>query len=186
MSNQTQKYKNMDESIKMMNLWFQAEWAVFQNPERFEGVKKGLKVRFDKNVEDEVKRAVKEFCKWLREIFLFPIQIVIYIKNTDYVKLQSGEKVSAKFWGPYVDTEMPYASIAAGGFDSELTGSAKDNQLAALLCSIGHELSHYYQWLSDPKWSEEKSKAEIMREERQARYYSKQIVDYYANTREHP
>ena len=50
----------MDESIKMMNLWFQAEWAVFQNPERFEGVKKGLKVRFDKNVEDEVKRAVKE------------------------------------------------------------------------------------------------------------------------------
>lgn len=45
----------MDESIKMMNLWFQAEWAVFQNPERFEGVKKGLKVRFDKNVEDEVK-----------------------------------------------------------------------------------------------------------------------------------
>lgn len=81
---------------------------------------------------------------------------------------------------------MPYASIAAGWFDPKLTGSAKDNQLAALLCSIGHELSHYYQWLSDPKWSEEKSKAEIMREERQARYYSKQIVDYYANTREHP
>ncbi len=132
------------------------------------------------------KRAVKEFCKWLREIFLFPIQIVIYIKNTDYVKLQNGEKVSAKFWGPYIDTKMPYASIAVGWFDSELTGAAKDNQLATILCSIGHELSHYYQWLSDPKWSEEKSKAEIMREERQAKYYSKQIVDYYANTREHP
>ena len=170
----------------MMNLWFRAEWAVFQNPKRFEGIKRGLKVRFDKNVDDEVKRSVKEFCKRLRAIFLFPIQIVIYIKNTDYVKLQSGEKVSAKFLGPYVDTEMPYASIAVGWFDSELTGSAKDNQLATILCSIGHELSHYYQWLSDPKWSEDKSKAEIIKEERQARYYSKQIVDYYANTREHP
>lgn len=71
MSNQTQKYKNMDESIKMMNLWFQAEWAVFQNPERFEGVKKGLKVRFDKNVEDEVKRAVKEFANGCEKFFYF-------------------------------------------------------------------------------------------------------------------
>ena len=67
-----------------------------------------------------------------------------------------------------------------------MEGKAKDNELAGILCSIGHELTHYYQWITDPQWREEKNVDEIKKEERQAVYYSRAIVDYYANTREHP
>lgn len=55
----------------------------------------------------------------------------------------------------------------------------KDNALAAMLHSITHELSHYYQRLKDMEINSEK-------DERQALYYATVIVRDYAETREHP
>ncbi len=170
----------------MMKLWFKAENVVSQNPERFDSKKKGLRLRFEKDVDPEVKRCIKEFCAWLRTIFVFPIRIVIYIRSAEYVRTHDGELVSAKFWGPYDFGGNPYAVIGTGNYNGSLEGKEKDNELAGILCSIGHELTHYYQWVTDPQWREEKNVDEIKKEERQAVYYSRAIVDYYANTREHP
>lgn len=170
----------------MMRLWFKAETVFTQNPKRFASQKSGLRLRFDKNVNPEVKRCIKEFCKWIRKTFIFPIRLVIYIKNTKYVRSNTGELVSAKFWSPYVLDKTPYAVIAVGDFQDKLEGRQKDNKLASILCSIGHELTHYYQWIIDPQLAEEKSISDIKKEERQAKYYAGEIVDYYANTREHP
>ncbi len=55
----------------------------------------------------------------------------------------------------------------------------RDNALAAILNSIAHELSHYFQWIKDFDYSKKK-------EERQAKYYSKKILQKYAEIREHP
>lgn len=45
----------------------------------------------------------------------------------------------------------------------------KDNALAAILHSIAHELSHYYQWLKKYEYNEK-------RMERQAKYYAKELI----------
>ena len=174
------------EVTNMMRLWFAADEIGAQYPERFTGRKNGLVLRFDKNVDPEVRRCVKAFCRWLRQMFSFPLRITVYIRETAYVQLRTGEPTSANVWGPYKADAYPYAAVAAGDYRPALQGKEKDDRLASILQSVGHELSHYYQWITDPHWLEKQDAAAIRREERQAVYYARQIVDYYANIRAHP
>ena len=55
----------------------------------------------------------------------------------------------------------------------------QDNALTAILKSIAHELSHYFQWLKDSDFTDEKR-------ERQALYYAEAIIDDYAEITDHP
>ena len=43
-------------------------------------------MRFDKNVDVEVKRACKEYVQWLKSIYRFPVRVPIYFKETKYIK----------------------------------------------------------------------------------------------------
>jgi len=54
-----------------------------------------------------------------------------------------------------------------------------DNALAAVLGSIAHELTHYYQWINDIELTE-------IGFERQASHYRDRIISEYSQTREHP
>ena len=60
----------------------------------------------------------------------------------------------------------------------------KDDALAAILCSITHELTHYFQWIKYHELWLSGGKNQYF--ERQAVYYGRQIVYDYADTREHP
>jgi hypothetical protein len=40
--------------------------------------REGLRIRCDKEVHPEVRRACLEFAKWLRNEFEFPIRVVVY------------------------------------------------------------------------------------------------------------
>lgn len=55
----------------------------------------------------------------------------------------------------------------------------KDDILASYICSIAHELTHYYQWLNGVELTP-------IGEERQASRYASLILKKYAETREHP
>ena len=55
----------------------------------------------------------------------------------------------------------------------------KDNALAAILLTISHELTHYFQWINNLSLT---SKGR----ERQATNYSRYIVEEYSEMREHP
>jgi len=139
----------------------------------------GLRLKFDKEVDPEVKRACKEFCKWLRKEYFFPMRIPVYIKSSKHIKALDGELVSATFFEPDSYQTEPYIRVAAGDYYDLIITHSKDNALAMILRSISHELTHYFQWINNLKLTP-------IGEERQAMKYAEYIVDEYAETREHP
>lgn len=159
----------------MRKLWKCSDWGTYIPP----NCRKGIRLRFDPGVNCEVRRACKDFVKWLRSQYEFPVRIPIYFKATKTIISRSGEHVSASFFGPYDKSVEPYIRISVGDYPDLLRERGKDNALASILHSIAHELSHYYQWLKDSDLSEEKM-------ERQARYYALEILSDYAETRAHP
>lgn len=160
----------------MRKLWSEAFWRdhITEKEHRC-----GIRVRFDNGVNNEVRRACKEFICWLRRDYCFPIRVPIYFKSTKTVRTRSGESASAVFFGPFDKEVEPYIRIAVGDYDDMLSKLGKDNALAAILCSIAHELSHYFQWIADCELPD----AAL---ERQALYYAHAILDDYALEREHP
>ncbi len=158
-----------------MNLWKCKNWVNIIDANR---VRTGVRLRFDKDVDNEVRRSCKEFLNWIRNQYYFPIRVPIYIKSANLIKALDGDMVSATFFEPYDYNVEPYIRIGVGDYDTD-TKKGKDNALAGVLHSIAHELSHYYQWINGIQLTESSY-------ERQATYYSQLILDEYAETREHP
>lgn len=161
-----------------MNIWQSKNWRSFIDTEN-KNLRDGLVLRFQKGVDSEVRRSCIEFAKWLRKQYYFPIRIPIYFKSSEQIRTQSGELVSAKFFGPYSKTVEPYISIATGDIKEIEKNKGKDESLAAVLCSMVHELTHYFQWINNIEITDEQA-------ERQAIYYKKKIIAEYSLTREHP
>ena len=92
--------------------------------------------------------------------YRFPVRVPIYFKETKYIK------------------------IAVGDYNDLCKVQGKDDALAAILCSITHELTHYFQWIKYHELWLSGEKNQYF--ERQAVYYGRQIVYDYADTREHP
>lgn len=161
----------------MRKLWVCDDWSKYIEPD----CRSGLRLRFDRGVDPEVRRACLEFAAWLRKEYEFPMRVPIYFKKTPVIHTLSGEVASASFFAPYDKSAEPYIRVAVGDYYDLLSECGKDNALAAILSSMIHELSHYFQWLKDFSfvWDEQKK-------ERQARYYAREILLDYAETREHP
>lgn len=142
-------------------------------------IRKGVRLRCDKDIDPEVRRACKEFCKWLRTEYEFPVRVPIYLKNSSRLKAMDGEMASATFFVPYDQYQEPYIRVAVGDYQELLKKRGKDNALAAYICSMAHELTHYFQWVNGIELTP-------IGEERQAVRYAGLILDKYAETREHP
>ena len=134
-------------------------------------VRRGLRLRFDQQVNSEVRRACVEFGAWLRKNYEFPIRVVVYIRSTEKIRAKDGEQVSATIWEPIDPLEEPYIRISTGEYLSE----------AGSLHSISHELTHYYQWIHRMDNSNSDRLTEW-----QASYYATMVIRQYASTREHP
>lgn len=158
-----------------MNLWKCKNWVNIIDADR---ARPGVRLRFDKGIDDEVRRSCKEFMNWIRKQYYFPIRVPIYIKSSNNIKALDGDMVSATFFEPYDYNVEPYIRIAVGDYYINNT-NGKDDALAGILHSIAHELSHYYQWINGIQLTESGY-------ERQATFYSRIILDEYSETREHP
>lgn len=159
-----------------MNIWAETRWNKrYHN----NGVRKGLRLKCDPDIDDEVRRACKEFCKWLRTRYCFPIRIPIYLKASDTIKAKDGDMVCGTFFEPDDPMVEPYIRIATGDYELMQKKYGKDNALASILQSIAHEITHYYQWVNGIQLTE-------CGYERQAKRYARLILDEYAETREHP
>ena len=159
-----------------MHIWRIDKWKKY-----YEGinVRSGLWLRFDREVDPEVKRACKEFCCWLRKKYYFPVRVPVYIRNKYKVKAFDGEMVKA-FFGYYQErSHEPYVSVAVGDYSRVLNKWGKDNALSSILGSIAHELTHYFQWINGLELTERG-------EERQANTYVDYIMDEYKETHDHP
>lgn len=161
-----------------MHIWTIDKWREFYDladPHH----RTGIRLRFDKGVDNEVKRACIEFSSWLRKEYFFPIRVPIYIKEAEKIKAKDGEMVSAIFFTPDDRRIEPYIRIATGDYYALKDKHGKDNALAAILKSIIHELTHYFQWINDLALTNKGA-------ERQATIYTGYILDEYAGTRDHP
>ena len=73
-------------------------------------------MRFDKNVDVEVKRACKEYVQWLKSIYRFPVRVPIYFKETKYIKTSSKDLVSAVFFCKFCSNGTPILKSAVHSF----------------------------------------------------------------------
>jgi len=161
-----------------MHIWTIRKWEKIYGAD-YEKLRHGLSVRYERGVDPEVKRACMEFCKWIRNEYFFPQRVKIYVKASERIKAMDNEMVAATIWLPDDKFEEPFIKAAAGDYKELLEERGKDNALAAILGSLAHELTHYFQWINDLCLTD-------IGEERQAKAYSGFIINEYAETREHP
>ena len=157
-----------------MNPWKSKKWVEFYSNKQV--LKNGLRLHFYGDINKNLKVVFKDFAKWLRKEFEFPVRVNVYIKSDCFIKAKDGDLVSATFWGPFNRMNEPYIKIAAGDYCESVRNNDEFNAVCSTVSSLAHELTHYYQWLNDMCLSE-------VQEERQAVYYSKKIVYMYLDER---
>lgn len=162
-----------------MHLWYLEKWKKYIDFNSGE-YETGVYMRFDKDVDGRVKCFCKEFGKWLRREFVFPIRITIYVKDKYRIKAKDGDLVVGTFWRPegFEKDNMPYARIAVGDYLELVNQKGEEEAMWAILGSIAHELTHYFQYINNVKLTP-------IGEERQATVYSDYILgdyDEYLNT----
>lgn len=159
-----------------MNIWTSKRWKKVYAEK---SVRSGIRLSIDKNVDPEVRRAIKEFTAWMRKRYSFPIRVRVYVKSSERIKALDGDMVCGTIFMPDSLYVEPYIRLAAGDYSDLEAEIGKDNALAAIICTLIHEVTHYYQWINCVTLTE-------IGIERQATAYTNIILDEYAQTREHP
>lgn len=154
-----------------MHIWTLTNWTETYDLDDKEH-RSGLYTRFEKGIDPEIKKECLKFCEWLRKEYFFPIRVPVYFKKSRFIKAMDGENVSATFFEPYNKQDEPYIRVATGDYMMILNRYGKINALGAVLGSIAHELTHYFQWVNDIRLTE-------IGYERQATMYARYIVDEY-------
>ena len=163
----------------MEHIWTIENWEKNINLHE-QGHRTSLRIRFDKDIDSEVRRSCKEFVSFLRKEYFFPLRVVVYVKNVKKLIAIDGDKVYGTFWSMNDDYSVePQIRVAAGDYNDLCNKWGKDSALTAILLTIAHELTHYFQWINALKLTP-------IGQERQATKYARYILDEYAETREHP
>jgi hypothetical protein len=139
----------------------------------------GLRLRIDKDVNEDVKQSIKRFAKWLRTKYKFPIRLPVYVKSDSFVKTRDGDFVVGSFFEPEKYTVEPFIRISTGDYDELVSLIGRDSAIASLLHTLSHEITHYYQWINGLEMT-------INVREQQAEYYADLIIDRYSMVVEHP
>lgn len=114
----------------MRKLWTSNNW----NEYICEKSRPGIRLKFDKNVDPEVKRACKQYVNWLRTQYYFPIRVPIYLKSSCEIISCAGEKASASFFGPFDINNEPFIRVAVGDYYDLLNKSDKDGCISCNSC----------------------------------------------------
>ena len=98
-----------------MHLWAITKWKKFYSgvPVRH---RDGLRARFEKGIDADLRNACIRFCDWARHEYYFPIRVCVYFKKDELIRAMDGEMVSATFFGPYDKMEEPYIRGSTGDF----------------------------------------------------------------------
>ena len=108
-------------------------------------MRSGLRIRGERG-HPEVRGALIRYAKWLRKHYEFPIRCPVYLYPTEFLNSQAGGKCSATFFAPYDRADEPYIRIATGDYPDCEHAVGRDDALAGFLCSLSHEVIHYFQW----------------------------------------
>lgn len=161
----------------MEHIWTMEKWT--KNPAiTAEGRKTGLRLRFEKDVDPEVKKECLEFAEWLRKKYRFPVRVYVYVKSKRRIKANDGEYVCGTFWMPDDYFENPYVRLAAGDYSEMCSEIGSGNAIHEIILCMAHELTHYYQWINGVKLTP-------IGEERQAAKYSIYVLNEYSEYIDH-
>lgn len=154
-----------------MHIWTLENWLEYFDINE-KGHRIGLRLKFDKNVNPKVRIFCKEFAKWVRKEYFFPVRLPIYIKESYRIKARDGETVVGTFFRPFDYYTEPYARIATGDYQELVEKGGEEYAMWAILGSIAHELTHYYQYVNNIILTK-------IGEERQATMYTTYILNEY-------
>ena len=156
-----------------MNLWKQHKKT------KNDAKNQNLMLHFDPDIEPKLKTLYLSFSRWLRKEYYFPVRVPVYIKAAKFIKAVDGDEVSATFFWPFERDVEPYIRVATGDYYDLEVENGEDNALAAILHSIAHELTHYYQWILSKEMT-------VDEEEKQAVRIASYVIGKYRLTRDHP
>ena len=159
-----------------MDIWKSDKWRMFYADKTY---RSGIRMIYDKDVNPEVKRAINNMLSWLRNNFVFPVRLRVYVKKDLRIKSSDGDMVPDLFFWPYNRLDEPYIKLATGDYQHLLKRLGKDDALATILSALLRELTHYFQWLNDIRLT-------LLGEQRQATWYARMRLDEYSETRECP
>lgn len=159
-----------------MNPWEMEKW---RGKHISNETRKGVYMRSDAGVDEDVRGACKRFLQWMRRNYEFPVRVVIYLKKYERIRASDGDLCTGIFYEPLDEWMKPYAYIATGDYQETLQSRGRDNALAGILFTIAHELTHYQQWLNQLSMTQRGK-------EWQATFYANRMLDEYAETTDHP
>ena len=111
------------------------------------GRRSGIRIR-NKGSHPEVRSAIVRFAKWLRVEYKFPVRVPVYLYPSPRIVTRDRALVTASFFAPWSRRVEPYIRIATGDYKSLRAERGRDNALAAILCSLAHEVIHYQTWVA--------------------------------------
>lgn len=130
----------------------------------------GISLRFEKGIEPEFRVLCIRFANWLRKNYSFPVHINIYIQDCEKIRLVNGQMAYGGF--RYFENRSPYIRIPAR-IEPDVRAEYEDLAIYhAILSSLVHELTHYYQWAAGLDQTDAVS-------ERQANYFRFRIVEQF-------
>jgi len=162
-------------STAARNVWQLCAWQTVLPASH----RSGLRLRFDSEVNPEVKAAFVRFGAWLRREYAFPLRVPVYVRATRRLRTLDGGTATGTFFEPLSHRDEPYIRLAAGDFEELLAERGRDNALCALLTCLAHELTHYFQWINALSLTD-------AGRERQASICARRILESYAQTVDHP
>ena len=136
--------------------------------------KKGLRIH-GKRAHPEVRECFVRFAKWLRKEKSFPVRVNVYLSPHPYIFARDGDKCTGTIWIPDDPDCFPYIRVATGDYEQRKKEDGRDIALASDLCTLCHELIHYWQWLKTDKLWEKRVARQALA-----------MIDCYAETTDHP
>ena len=156
----------------MWHIWTIEDWEKNIDLDR-EGHRTGLRLRFDKDVNPDVKKVVKEFVSFLRREYYFPLRVNVYVRSLYRIKAMDGDMCCGIFWCMPDDyTINPYIRIATGDYEDMCANRGEEFAIYNILHSLAHELTHYFQYINSLKLTPRGM-------ERQANNYANYILEEY-------
>ncbi len=128
-----------------MNPWECKQYKELYKNTNNEG---GISIYFGKSPY-ELKNVVSNFISWIEIKYEFPIKVYIDFVHKNYVKMRSRRKVSGIFcWD---DTEDDVGIIIP------IKEYPKKCDIADIMVSLIHELTHYMEWINKIEQSEDET-----------------------------
>ena len=128
-----------------MNVWKSVKWK--ENIKEFSH-RRGIRVRYEKNVDPNVKSAISNLLSRLKENYVFPTRLNVYVKGNKKVRASDGDIVYDFFFWTFNKYDEPYITIATGDYLERAEKLGSDEALFVILFDLLTDITHYFQWLN--------------------------------------